>query len=63
VGTGNPGSLKLNKKFNHDNPRVPDLFKNNLTDDYIRRHIGNKASDTQEMLKFLEVSSMSELMD
>ena len=28
-------SIKLKKKYNHDNPRVPDLFKNSLTDDYV----------------------------
>ena len=28
-------NIKLKKKYNHDNPRVPDLFKNSLTDDYV----------------------------
>jgi hypothetical protein len=31
----NLSDIKLKKKFNFDNPRVPDLFKNSLTDDYV----------------------------
>jgi len=31
----NSTKLKLNKKFNVNNPKVDDLFKNSTTDDYV----------------------------
>lgn len=54
--------FSLKKKF-HNNRQVPTLFKNSTTDDYIRRHIGNKESDTQAIIKDLDLQSMNELMD
>ena len=31
----NATKLKLNKKFNQSNQRVPELFKNSTSDDYV----------------------------
>ena len=31
----NTTKLKLNKKFNQSNQRVPELFKNSTSDDYV----------------------------
>lgn len=42
---------------------MPDLFKNSMTDDYIRRHLGNDKSESQEMLASLGMTSIDQLID